>query len=381
MKSSRRRKILLASPKEPCGATWLINCLLSLGVMTYRDWSIGMWLPRAGRYVLNPHNDGLKKWLPILTERDQFAFRDDVEVQWTHEWPRPEHRRHQTLFFIRDVRDALFSACKRDAPDMSFREYICFPDPHTLLNRIDNHVLHCRCWLDHPNVTIVRFEDYKRDARQTLVEVLLAIGVEASDAAIDAAVAGSTFEQAAAAEKRYREAHPGDTRFICRSGTVGDFKNQGADAATVADIERQCGALLDRFGYARDPARETEERSFRQSVKQLEFFGKRDIPENVLGPSEGVEARFDAEHFQSIDVGILLRRELTYYEYVTLMRSVEECLGGVPDHLRAARGAVWKRKKNYLDLVRTIIEHPSVRNWELTGLAMRTYFNLRAMVR
>jgi hypothetical protein len=361
--------------------TWLINCLLSLGVMTYRDWSIGMWVPRGGRYVLNPHNEGLKKWLPVLTERTDFAFREEVEVQWTHEWLKPEQRRHQTLFFVRDARDALFSASRRDAPEMSFREYVYFPDVHTLLDRIDSHVLHCRSWLEHPDLTVVRFEDYQRDARQTLVEVLQIIGIKVPAEAIAEAVAGSSFERAAAAEQRYRQAHPRDSRVICRSGTVGDFKNPGADDATLADIERRCGLLLDCFGYPRDPANEVEERSFRRIVKQLTFFDQLDIPEPALGPAGGVEARFDADYLRAIDGETLLRRNLSFYQYLTLLRSVAEVLGRVPGPLKGARGVVWKRQRNYLDLVRSLIEHPSLRRWELSGWAMRAYFNLRALLR
>jgi len=92
--------------------------------MTYRDIPIGMWVPYKGSYLLNPHNKGLKKWLPILTEKKSFAFRDDIEVQWAHEWPQKLHKGHKVIFFIRDPRDALLSACKRDSPLMTLKEYV-----------------------------------------------------------------------------------------------------------------------------------------------------------------------------------------------------------------------------------------------------------------
>ena len=92
------REVLLVSPAEPSGATWLINCLLLLGVRTYRTSARGMWRQEGENYYLNEHEEVLKKWLPALNERDSFRFRADLAVRWTHEWPRVSNGGRQILF-------------------------------------------------------------------------------------------------------------------------------------------------------------------------------------------------------------------------------------------------------------------------------------------
>jgi len=155
-----KRKIYLVSPREPSGATWLINCLLELGIMTYRYSPAGMWRNETGRWFLNSHEHVLRKWLPALVDHSSFQFRDDLEVQWMHEWFTDAYADNEILYFVRDPRDALFSRFKREAPQLSFREFAAFPDVYTLLDKVANWWLYNKTWLAHPRVTVFRFEDY-----------------------------------------------------------------------------------------------------------------------------------------------------------------------------------------------------------------------------
>lgn len=60
-----RQQIYLVSPEHPCGAAWLANCFLELGILTYysRYWQ-NMWRYTKGHYTLTPWHDYGKAWLP-----------------------------------------------------------------------------------------------------------------------------------------------------------------------------------------------------------------------------------------------------------------------------------------------------------------------------
>jgi len=374
-------KIILASPKEPCGATWLINCLLELGVMTYRDCPLALWVPFGAGFVLNRHNNHLAKWLPVLGGRRVFNFRQGIEVQWTHEWPNTSHQNLKIIYFARDSRDALFSAFKRDSLEFNFDDYVRFPDVFSLLDRIDNHRIHAESWLSLPNVTVVRFEDYKRDAVGTLRYVLSAIGVDVSDVDVERAVNSSTFEKAAAAERRYRERHPEDSRFICRSGTAGEYQNNVADKSTIQEIEDRCRPLLLRLGYpVADSGADAmgANMSFRSHLRSLSFFHPLLVSDSALGPPVvAKEYRCDLSWLEAKSADWFMCRNLSYYEYISLLRSIKEL--GIHPALALGRRQVWEGRKSYLDLIRTFLERPLLKRFNLSSFAMKTYFRLQAL--
>ena len=89
------KTIYMASPAEPSGASWLINCFLELGIkVSHRPivanlWRGGdsaspadrLWQPTAdGSYRLHPKAQILKKWLPALSRIECFSFREDIEI-------------------------------------------------------------------------------------------------------------------------------------------------------------------------------------------------------------------------------------------------------------------------------------------------------------
>lgn len=276
-----RRKIYLVSPREPSGATWLINCLLELGVMTYRYSPAGMWRQEGGRWLLNPHERVLRKWLPALSDHASFSFREDLEVQWMHEWYTDEYTAHEVLYFVRDPRDALYSRYKREAPRLSYREFAAFPDVHTLLDKVTNWWLYTSTWLTHPHLSVCRFEDYKADAATTLARVLDALQLHYDSAGIDNAVRCSTFERAAAAEAAYRVEQPEDTQLINRSGQPKEWRAGGMDAAVLERIEGSCGDLLSRFDYPHAGAA-LRRAALGRHAARLDFFSR--VKRIELGP-------------------------------------------------------------------------------------------------
>lgn len=276
------RPVLLVSPQEPSGVTWLINCFLELGIRTFRSSHLEMWQPSNDRWHLSSHEQVLRKWLPSLSDRDAFEFREDLSVRWTHEWPADVGPDVQVLLFVRDPRDAFFSRFRRDDVRLEFPDYMKFLDPITLLDKVDTWLLFCRVWALSASTTIVRFEDYKRDADATLRASLAAIGVTASDAAIAAALAASSFERAAEGERRYRDEHPEDRRVINRAGVPGEWRSNEALREQMTVIEKRCGKAMARLGYAAT-VQSDEEPDFSGHLRHVPPFLPRDVQSRMAG--------------------------------------------------------------------------------------------------
>jgi hypothetical protein len=323
----QKKKIFLISPREPCGASWLINCLLVLGIKTYRSTVEGeMWIKDGGRFFLNPHEMALKKWLPVLSEVETFRFREGVEVEWAHIWPTRFTAGAKVVYFIRDPRDALFSRYRRESPDVTFREFLDFPDSQTLLDKVDTWCLFNEAWLQQQDLLICRFEDYRLDARATLQAVLDGIGVVADPAAIDEAVLRSGYERAAAAEKRYRAANPWDTQIINRASQVGSWKDPSL-RSEMADITERCRYLLTRFGYAAGGVTISFP-SYRPNSNLLGFYRNLSVPSSFWDrPADGREKHRVLTVFDlSIDVSVETfdKYRLETYERWQLLNALEE---------------------------------------------------------
>lgn len=331
------RRVYLPSPREPSGATWLINCLLELGIRTFRYSPDGMWRREKGRWLLNPHEQLLRKWLPALSDHDRFDFRDDIEVQWMHEWRSEKYTDSQIVYFVRDPRDALFSRYKREAPQLSFAEFAAFPDVRTLLDKVVNWKLFNEGWLSHPRLTVVRFEDYKADAGRTLRQVLHAMGVEYGPADIDRAVRTSTYDRAAAAERAYRSEHPEDTQIINRSGVPMEWQTGKIDRDVVARIESLCTGLLERLGYS-SPAVGHQAISLERHLPRLRFFGqvvldRAGIEQADDGPAAADAFRRTVEFAMALSPDLLTRASLPAYELAQLKASLVEYLASVGYHI------------------------------------------------
>ena len=327
------RKVYLASPREPSGATWLINCLLELGIRTFRYSPRGMWQRQNGRWRLSAHEQVLRKWLPALSDHDSFDFREDIEVQWMHEWRSERHANSQILYFVRDPRDSLFSRYKREAPLLSFAEFVAFPDVRTLLDKVVTWRLFNERWLSHPNMTVVRFEDYKMNAERTLSHVLDAMGLEFSDTCISRAVQASTYDRTAAAERVYRSAHPEDTQIINRSGQPMEWKTGLIDRDVISRIESVCADVLRQFGYP-SPVAEPVTIALDRNVARLRFFHQLLMDrKQVRTPPDAGNSEDSCLHTLEfatrVNVELLTRANLPKFELDQLKASLIEFLDGL----------------------------------------------------
>lgn len=249
------RKIFLVSPSLPSGASWLINCFLELGIRTYRiSPEPQMWLREGSGYVLHPREQVLKKWFPVLSEYKCFAFREDLEVEWVHEWPNARFDGAEIIYFIRDPRDSLYSQYTRMKLDLPFREFVRSPDPQTLLGLVDNWRLYNLRWLVYSGgLLFFRFEDYKKNAAGLLNRILDSIRVPVGQEEIQRVVEASTQEKAALAERKYQKTNPQDTRIINQGGKIWAWKEYPEICEVMTEIERQNQDLMAYFGYHQPP--------------------------------------------------------------------------------------------------------------------------------
>jgi len=261
------RQILLASPREPSGNSWLVNALLELGVRVNfkpaidRVWRSvrqmrhpsAMWrLAPGGGWQLHPRADALRKWLPAVSRRESLHFRDDVAVFYVQDLPRAEFQGAPSVLFVRDPRDAIASLYRRLRPQMTLAEYAAFPHPETLLDAVAHWRLFVESWLARDGVRVYRFEDYKDDAVALLGRIVADLGIAATPAEIASAAFESSYEKAREAEQRYRAEHPGDDEVAMRAGRVGEWTEAGASTLLAREIEARCASLLARLGYAHD---------------------------------------------------------------------------------------------------------------------------------
>ena len=299
------RRVILASPAEPSGASWLLNCLLELDVKTGHKPCVdalwrnvnpqarpdAIWQATDSGHRLDPRAGVLRKWLPAVRNPRVFAFRTDVEVDYVQDPPAAASDAERAAFFVRDPRDAFHSMYRRVTPAVSFEAFLGAPHPRSLLDRVDHWRLLVESWT-RPSTAFVRFEDYKRDATATLEAALSAMEIDAEPAAIERAVRESSFEKAAEAEKTYREAHPGDGERINRRGAIGDWRS-GERVATeaFASIEARAGELLHRFGYEGSAAVAARGRNALLELSPyIEWYRAWDLSA-VAGQTEGVADR------------------------------------------------------------------------------------------
>jgi hypothetical protein len=269
-------KIYLISSREPNGATWLINALLEVGIKTSRRTYGGTWLlNNDGSYKLNPLDDMLKKWLPILSTKEIFHFRSDIEVEWAHEYPQIHHKDHKVLYFIRDPRDSLYSRFKRESHNISFAEFIKIPEPTTLLNKIDNWVLFNTYWLNFKDLFICKFEDYKKDEETLFRSILSYLNLDIEKNEIALALENSTFEKAKQCELEFLKNNPDDQETVIRSGKPDQWKLLEGDVKeTIVLIEKKTTSLLHKFNYQLDNKESTElcYNDFSPNIELLDFF-------------------------------------------------------------------------------------------------------------
>jgi hypothetical protein len=94
----------------------------------------------------------------------------------------------------------------------------------------------------------IRYEDMHKDEQGTIARCLQHLGVDCSEASIEACVQAGSFEKLSGGRKRGQS----DPKSFYRSGTVGDWQNH-LDSALARRCCQTVKPLMDRFGYEIDP--------------------------------------------------------------------------------------------------------------------------------
>ena len=374
------RIIRFASPIEPSGASWLLNCFLELGIRiahkpvvdeVWRGSRVPpgfMWQDSADGSTLKPKAEVLTKWLPALSRQERFNFRTDVEIEYVQDLATASDDGLEAIFFVRDPRDALYSMFRRVQPELSFEEYLEIPNPQSLLDRVSHWAAQIRSWQLVDGVRFFRFEDYKSDAGSVLAQVLAALDLAYGAEAIERAVAASTSERARAAEDEYRTRYPQDREVANRAGRVGDWRQHAEAASGVARIERATGALMRELGYSFDGGRETpavaplqfELLTFLRTVKRpgARAPGARDATTTSSDPPPTCPADLLA-FAERVDSTLLRRSRLSPDDVRTLLDSlVEVCVRCAPqtnERLRALRGEFEDGSSYHFERLRALL--------------------------
>jgi Sulfotransferase domain len=185
-----RYDVDIVSAEFPCGVAWLATALLALGVSLWQPWGIldaNMWRKQSrSRWRYEFPGSGWRRLVPGFVDGATFALRQSPVPRFGHHWPNMLAPSAKRILWVRDPRDALFSAWRRGTrvglieQTVDFSQWTQMPFAHLSVSNADYLQWFWRAWLvdaDASPLLIVRFEDSKRDPRGTLHRVLQFLGM------------------------------------------------------------------------------------------------------------------------------------------------------------------------------------------------------------
>ena len=168
----------VVSAELPCGTSWLASVLLECDCPVWNPWNVDMsleWKHHGGNaYEYFYPGDPWSRVLPGLVSGRRFDFRADAVPRFSHATPGQWPLSQRLVLFVRDPRDALFSAWRRaqnsqtDVPP--FEDWVQHIDPTWQVPRVAAYLLHLATWkryaeLHNTPYLVIRFEDVKANAR------------------------------------------------------------------------------------------------------------------------------------------------------------------------------------------------------------------------
>jgi len=195
----------VVSPELPCGAAWLANCLIELNIPVWCPWNVEVdneWKRLAPfHYQYTASQQPWKQILPALQYLREYRFNPEHAACFHHQWPITNEKGRRSIFFVRDPRDALFSYWRRTIHNetefnLSFENFVHSRYFHHPFSFREYLLIFLQLWknyLSESNHLIIRFEDYRHNARQTLGRVLNFLNMEIEDDQINRALACSDF--------------------------------------------------------------------------------------------------------------------------------------------------------------------------------------------
>jgi len=229
----------IISPQLPCGAGWLGNCLLELGVSLWQPWdkpTNPMWQHLGNfQYRYKDRSDRISTWrqtLPALKAGRVFTFSPNLVPKISHRRKRALPGEHRTILFVRDPRDALYSEWKRqcinaEGFNLSFEQFAKGPflnQPYSYLQYLKQFLQDWREELANTSHLILRFEDYRTAPEGTLSSALDYFSLHRSTNQIADALRASDFHIGKAIETKRRESGKLRTQ-LYRAGVPLEYKH------------------------------------------------------------------------------------------------------------------------------------------------------------
>ena len=165
------------------------------------------------------------------------------------------------LVIIRDPRDVVCSAARHFNMSLDATvDLICRRDPQipgtpsVLMSRQPQGSWseHLDSWRRLPTypVAVFRYEDFLVEPDATFGAALAFGGLEVSESELAHAIESTRFEKLQSREREsgFTERSPGSNVPFFRKGQAGGWRDE-LSAAQVTRIERNCGALMEEFGY------------------------------------------------------------------------------------------------------------------------------------
>lgn len=237
----RAEDVLIASyPRS--GSTWLRFLLTELAMEMPAEWPlVNAVIPDAGRHAEAP---------AIVPGGGRLIK--------THDRFHGACRR--AVYLVRDIRDVILSEYRwelRDGVDRTLDEHIdlALRDrlPTNLFGSWRDHVMF---WLDSAparrgDLLLLKFEEFRQDPHGELRKILAFLGIDATDAAIEAAIRNSSVEKMRERESRAVNAgiSAGDPRYpwIGQGAVMGWRSKLTPDQGRR--LETRMGDALTRLGY------------------------------------------------------------------------------------------------------------------------------------
>ncbi len=253
----------IVSAELPCGAAWLATALLELGIPLWRPWGIDdqqAWTlcsPRVWQYQF-PDN-GWSRLVPSLIDGREFRLRLRPVPRFGHHWAGTLQHCTRRILYVRDPRDALFSAWRRERrmrgteDGVDFSTWAGLPFAHLPLSRVEYLRCFWQAWLnadDAADVLVLRFEDSKRDPQRCLRQVLKFLGLNISARAIAAACKAASHARAAQADRVLAQAGIGPV--LLGDGIAEEWRGHFTPAMHAA-LGTTFDALCRRLNYAVNP--------------------------------------------------------------------------------------------------------------------------------
>jgi len=249
----------LVSPELPSGSAWLVNCLLELGVPFWQPWELANdheWQRvSAHRYQYTAHELPWQQTLPALQAERVFEFEPALSGRVTHRWAGTVNRGRPLILFVRDPRDMLYSQWRRNSHNLpgysaGFTEFLTARYHHFPCSNMEYLLYYLLLWQAGSaafDCHIVRFEDYRSDAVQTLKQVLRFLAIKRDDQAIEQAARRSDFRVVSEIENRLQQEGRLQRKF---NYAAQPYEYRGhLDAATARLFDPRFNQLAEWLGY------------------------------------------------------------------------------------------------------------------------------------